>query len=55
MSISGTTTAFGSLRPKLGRLNDAPWYRYIFADHDFAFEPVPEHRVSNFDPRHRPA
>jgi 2,5-furandicarboxylate decarboxylase 1 len=47
--------AFGSLRPQLGRMNDAPWYRYTFSDHDFAFEPAPEHRVSNFDPRHRPA
>jgi 4-hydroxy-3-polyprenylbenzoate decarboxylase len=47
--------AFGNLRHKLGRCSDAPWFRYTFSDHDFAFEPAPEHRVSNFDPRHRPA
>jgi 4-hydroxy-3-polyprenylbenzoate decarboxylase len=46
--------AFGNLRHKLGRCNDAPWFRYTFSDHDFAFEPAPEHRVGNFDPRHRP-
>jgi 4-hydroxy-3-polyprenylbenzoate decarboxylase len=24
--------AFSSLRPRLGRANDAPWYRYLFSD-----------------------
>jgi 4-hydroxy-3-polyprenylbenzoate decarboxylase len=47
--------AFSQLRPQLGRAGDGPWYRYTFSDHDFAFEPMPEHRVSNFDPRHRTA
>jgi 4-hydroxy-3-polyprenylbenzoate decarboxylase len=33
--------AFGQLRDQLGRANDPPWFRYTFADHDFAFEPAP--------------
>jgi 2,5-furandicarboxylate decarboxylase 1 len=45
--------AFGSLRHRLGRADDKPWFRYTFADHDFAFEPEPPATVSNFDPRHR--
>jgi 2,5-furandicarboxylate decarboxylase 1 len=45
--------AFGSLRHQLGRAGDKPWFRYTFADHDFAFEPEPAATVSNFDPRHR--
>ena len=44
--------AFGNLRHQLGRTNDAPWYRYTFSDHDFAFEPEPP-KTTNFDPRHR--
>jgi hypothetical protein len=34
-------------------MNDAPWYRYTFCDHDLAFEPEPTEKISNFDPRHR--
>jgi len=44
--------AFGRLRHKLGRAGDRPWFRYTFADHDFASEPEPSKRLSNFDPRH---
>ena len=44
--------AFSNLRPKLGRCDDAPWYRYTFSDHDFAYEAAPT-KPSNFDPRHR--
>jgi 2,5-furandicarboxylate decarboxylase 1 len=44
--------AFGNLRHQLGRTNDAPWYRYTFSDHNFAFEPGPP-KSTNFDPRHR--
>jgi len=44
--------AFGNLRHQLGRMNDAPWYRYTFCDHDFAFEPGPP-KTTNFDLRHR--
>jgi 2,5-furandicarboxylate decarboxylase 1 len=43
--------AFGSLRHKLGRMNDAPWYRYTVSDSPFAFESKPA-ALSNFDPRH---
>ena len=45
--------AFGGLRHQLGRAGDKPWFRYTFADRDFAFEPEPPASVSNFDPRHR--
>jgi 2,5-furandicarboxylate decarboxylase 1 len=44
--------AFGNLRHQLGRTNDAPWYRYTFCDHDFAFGLGPP-KTTNFDPRHR--
>ncbi|MCV7289238.1 UbiD family decarboxylase [Mycolicibacterium wolinskyi] len=44
--------AFSNLRPRLGRCDDAPWYRYTFSDSDFAAE-VPDPKLSNFDPRHR--
>ena len=44
--------AFSQLRHKLGRAGDSPWFRYTFSDHDFAFEPAPPARQSNFDPRH---
>jgi 2,5-furandicarboxylate decarboxylase 1 len=47
--------AFGRLRYQLGRAGDSPWFRYTFADRDFAFEAEPAHRVSNFDPRHKSA
>lgn len=45
--------AFGQLRPKLGRAGDSPWFRYTFSDHDFAFEPKPQPKTTNYDPRHR--
>ena len=44
--------AFSNLRPRLGRCDDAPWYRYTFSDSDFAAE-APTPTLSNFDPRHR--
>jgi 2,5-furandicarboxylate decarboxylase 1 len=44
--------AFGSMRPPLACLNDAPWYRYTFSDHDFALEAGPP-KPTNFGPRHR--
>lgn len=43
--------AFSNLRPRLGRCDDAPWYRYTFSDSDFAVE-APHPALSNFDPRH---
>jgi 2,5-furandicarboxylate decarboxylase 1 len=43
--------AFSNLRPRLGRCDDAPWYRYTFSDSDFAAE-VPHPAMTNFDPRH---
>ena len=43
--------AFSNLRPRLGRCDDAPWYRYTFSDSDFAVE-APGAAASNFDPRH---
>jgi 4-hydroxy-3-polyprenylbenzoate decarboxylase len=43
--------AFSNLRPRLGRCDDAPWYRYTFSDSDFAVE-APQPALSNFDPRH---
>lgn len=43
--------AFGNLRHKLGRLNDAPWYRYTLSDRPFAYEAKPA-PLSNFDPKH---
>jgi 2,5-furandicarboxylate decarboxylase 1 len=45
--------AFSRLRHKLGRAGDSPWFRYTFSDRDFAFEPPPPVRETNFDPRHR--
>lgn len=44
--------AFSNLRPRLGRCDDPPWYRYTFSDSDFA-SVVPSPPPSNFDPRHR--
>jgi len=43
--------AFSNLRPRLGRCDGAPWYRYTFSDSDFAVE-APAPALSNFDPRH---
>jgi len=45
--------AFGRLRHQLGRAGDSPWFRYTFSDGDFAFEPEPPTKTSNFDPRHQ--
>jgi 2,5-furandicarboxylate decarboxylase 1 len=45
--------AFSALRDKLGRAGDTPWFRYTFSDRNFAFEPAPPPRQSNYDPRHR--
>jgi hypothetical protein len=42
-----------NLRHRLGRCDDAPWYRYTFSDSGFAVE-APAPGSSNFDPRHRP-
>jgi 2,5-furandicarboxylate decarboxylase 1 len=33
--------AIGNLRHQLGRMNDAPWYRYTFSETPFAFEAKP--------------
>jgi 2,5-furandicarboxylate decarboxylase 1 len=43
--------AFGNIRHKLGRVNDAPWYRYTISDKPFAYEARPS-APSNFDPLH---
>jgi 2,5-furandicarboxylate decarboxylase 1 len=45
--------AFSTLRHKLGRAGNSPWFGYTFSDHDFAYEPEPPQRQANFDPRHR--
>ncbi len=42
--------AFGNLRPLLGRVNDAPWFRYTFSSTNFADEATPS--TTNYDPRH---
>lgn len=34
--------AFGNIRHKLGRTDDAPWYRYVISDTPFAFEKKPD-------------
>ena len=44
--------AFSSLRHRLGRSPDAPWYRYTFSDQDFVSH-SPRVKLANFDPRHR--
>jgi len=44
--------AFGSLRHRLGRADNAPWYGYTFSDHEFAFGAKPSPALSNHDPRH---
>ncbi|HYG43289.1 MAG TPA: UbiD family decarboxylase, partial [Bordetella sp.] len=43
--------AFGNIRHKLGRCNDAPWYRYTLSDGPFAWEAVPQ-TLNHSDPRH---
>jgi 2,5-furandicarboxylate decarboxylase 1 len=45
--------AFGNIRHKLGRVNDAPWYRYTVSSTPFAYEAHPK-APSNFDPLHGP-
>ena len=46
--------AFGNLRHKLGRCDDAPWYRYTVSDAPFAYE-ARSRQPSNFDPLHAAA
>ncbi|MBV9323423.1 MAG: hypothetical protein JO352_06515 [Chloroflexi bacterium] len=41
----------GSLRHRLGRAGNAPWYGYTLSDHDFVFEPEPAGVLSSHDPR----
>jgi len=43
--------AFGNIRHKLGRTDDAPWYRYTVSNEPFAYEAAPR-APSNFDPVH---
>jgi 4-hydroxy-3-polyprenylbenzoate decarboxylase len=43
--------AFGNLRHTLGRVNDAPWYRYTLSDTPFSWEAKPQPLHSS-DPRH---
>ena len=43
--------SFGNIRHKLGRINDAPWYRYTISNTPFAYEAKPS-APSNFDPKH---
>jgi 2,5-furandicarboxylate decarboxylase 1 len=50
----GIYRAFGNIRHKLGRVNDAPWYRYTLSDRPFAYEATPK-AASNFDPLHAAA
>ena len=50
----GIYRAFGNIRHKLGRVNDAPWYRYTLSDSPFAYEATPK-AASNFDPLHAAA
>ena len=46
--------AFGNLRHRLGRTNDAPWYRYVLSDKPFAFEATPA-EPSRSSPLHMPS
>jgi 2,5-furandicarboxylate decarboxylase 1 len=39
------------LQHRLGRCDDAPWYRYTLSDRDFAVE-APDPGLSISDPRH---
>lgn len=34
--------SFGNIRHKLGRTDDAPWFRYVLSDTPFAFEKTPD-------------
>jgi 2,5-furandicarboxylate decarboxylase 1 len=43
--------SFGNIRHKLGRTNDAPWYRYVISDKPFAYEASPA-QLSNSSPLH---
>ena len=43
--------AFGNLRHKLGRSNDAPWYRYTLSATPFSWEAKPQ-PMNHSDPRH---
>ncbi|MFL5337542.1 MAG: hypothetical protein ACJ8H8_31300 [Geminicoccaceae bacterium] len=45
--------AFSSLRHRLGRSADAPWYRYTFSASDFAGELPPQPVMTHHDLRHR--
>ena len=40
-----STAPSGGCATQLGRAGDSPWFRYTFADHDFAFEPPPAARA----------
>jgi len=44
--------AFGRLRPRLGRADDHPWYRYTFSGHEFAVEAAPAAKI-HCAPHHR--
>jgi 4-hydroxy-3-polyprenylbenzoate decarboxylase len=46
--------AFSTLRPRLGRRSDAPWYRYAFLDSGLADATPSAPKLSNHDPRHQP-
>jgi 2,5-furandicarboxylate decarboxylase 1 len=43
--------AFGNIRHRLGRVSDAPWYRYTISETPFAYDAHPK-APSNFDPLH---
>jgi 2,5-furandicarboxylate decarboxylase 1 len=43
--------AFGDLRHRLGRPNEAPLYPYMFSDTPFSGS-HPDTPSSNYDPRH---
>ena len=43
--------AFGNLRHRFGRCDDAPWYRYTFSDTPFSWEAKPQ-PMNHSDPRH---
>jgi 4-hydroxy-3-polyprenylbenzoate decarboxylase len=45
--------SFGNIRHKLGRTNDAPWYRYVLSETPFAFEAIPA-EPSKSSPMHIP-
>jgi 2,5-furandicarboxylate decarboxylase 1 len=43
--------SFGNLRHRLGRVDDAPWYRYTLSDTPFAYD-VGEATTTQHDPKH---